>query len=102
PTLVTASITSVVPTTASRIHVAASRNYKGAGFADVQVAPSQNYSGTNNGPEGSNGVQFPLHLATGTGDVNIPVWLLIETTTLSWASTGNGGAIGCLGWEDNI
>jgi hypothetical protein len=28
--------------------------------------------------------------------------MTLEATTIAWASNGAGGAISCLGWEDNI
>jgi len=103
PTLVAASITSVVPTTASRIHVGASNVWKSAGAGSVLVAPNQSYSGANNGPGGSVGMVFPIHVLAGSVvNSGSSAWMTLETTTISWAAGGAGGAIACLGWEDNI
>ena len=89
-----------VPTTASHIHLLANSNYKGIGASVVNVAPSQSYSGTNNGAAGSNGLMPPYSNSGSTSDA-ANFWMMLETTTVSVA-TGAGGAVGVLGWEDQI
>lgn len=99
PTLVTVSITAVVPLTTSKIRIWAASNYTGSSIAVVQVAPSQSYSGSNNGPLGSNGVFWPF-AALGSSAGDFTTEFLLEGTTISWASNGVAGALGCPGWDD--
>lgn len=99
PTLGNASLTNFIPSTASRIHVLATTNYQNGAAANVLVAPATTWGGTNNGPLGSNGVIYPIWL-TGN-NVSVSAWLVLESTNIAWASGAAGGAIACLGWEDN-
>lgn len=107
PTLATASITGVVPATASKIRIIATTAYAGAGTAALLVAPSTSYGGTNNGPSGSNGMLWPISLnaadgATAAAAQTAMAEFLLETTTIAWAADRSGGAIACMGWEDNL
>ncbi len=105
PTLVATNVTGdgkYVPTTASRINLTGIGNFKGASSSSgVQFAPSQSYSGANNGPTGSNGL--PWAFDNGASN-NLPFggWITLEATTISIGISGAGGAVNCLGWEDNI
>ena len=67
PTLATATISGVVPSTASEIHVYASAWNGGVGGSSVSniiVAPATTWGGTNMGPQGSAGQAYPIHLPT--------------------------------------
>lgn len=102
PTLATASIVGLVPSTASRIHVLANNTWKGGSPAsNLLVAPSTAWGGTNNGPAGSNGNSFPIWLATAINQSQSN-WLTLEATTIAWAADQTNSAIFALGWEDNI
>jgi hypothetical protein len=88
-----------VPTTASHIHLLVNSNYKTGGASVINVAPSQTYSGTNNGAIGSNGRDaalleqrsiFGRHVLDDAGDYG------------SILATGAAGTVGVLGWEDQI
>ena len=73
----------------------------------IEVAPSQQYSGTNNGPEGSNGAVYPIFINQTAGASGMQMiesaWINLEGTTVSWASTtGNGAWIGVLNWRDKV
>lgn len=101
PTLTTVSITSFVPTTASRIHVAVENLFQNSAISSVLVAPNTAWGGTFRGPRGSAGQVYPLWIDNGSG-VGYSDWLTLEATTIAWASSAAGGAIVCLGWEDNL
>lgn len=89
-----------VPTTASHIHLIANSNYKAIGASVVNVAPSQSYSGTNNGAAGSTGLMPPYSNSGSTSDAD-SFWMMLESTAVSIA-TGSGGVVGVLGWEDAL
>ncbi len=101
PTLIAVSVTTFVPTTASRIHVAIANLWENLGGAIVLVAPNAAWGGANRGPRGSAGQVYPLYLDNSVG-TSSPAWLTLEATTIAWCSSGAGGALVCLGWEDNI
>ena len=105
PTLVASQVTGngfFVPTTASKIHFAMTSTYKGgAGAGNVNLAPSAAYSGTNNGPMGTNGLISP-YINGATFAYNISGELTLESNSIYFASGNTGGAVCCLGWEDNI
>ncbi len=101
PTLSAVSISNYVPSTASRITITANNNWTGSAIANVIVAPSQAWSGTNNGPGGANGMTPPLYLPAASSQTGA-VEMALESTNISWASGAAGGAISCFGWEDNI
>lgn len=104
PTLTAVSVTGVVPSTASRILVIAVTNWKNGSVANLLVAPNTGYGGSNNGPTGSAGQTYPIWIPGAAAPVSLGVsaWIELEATTIAWASSSNGGAIACLGWEDNI
>ncbi len=84
-----------VPSTASQIRVTGTNNWNGSAVAGVSIAPNTGYSGqaTANPP--------PLTLST-SANLSQTAEMTLEATTIAWASNGAGGAISCLGWEDNI
>ena len=100
PVLATASITGVVPPTASKISVIAGGNYKANGGANIMLAPNTGWGGVNNGPAGSAGQVYPF--ASQAGSLGQLAVMVIETSTIAVASTGAGGAFSCLGYEDNL
>lgn len=100
PTLVTASISNYVPPIASEVNVLASENWEGAGTSAILVAPNTGWGGTNNGPLGSNGNIFPIY-NPGT-NLQTAVEMLLEASTLAWASTTAGGAFTILSWTLNL
>lgn len=104
PTLTTASVSGLVPATAGRIHLMLTVDWKNSS-ANAMAAPSTAWGGTNNGPRGSNGNTYPLFIifpTGGNGETSMSAWLNLEASTVAWASSGAGGALQCLGWEDNI
>lgn len=98
PALAAASVSSVVPLTASAINVLVADAWEGGSGSDVIVAPNSAYGGSNNGPRGSNGMVFPLYNITQVE--NCLVTIQLESTNIYWASNAAGGAISCLGWTD--
>jgi len=92
PTWVAVSVTAAVPTTASRIAV----KIRTAG-ATVIVAPNNSYGGSSaavsTGP--------PLEVS-GSTTVLVSENMLLESTSIYWASDNASQGIVCLGWEDNI
>lgn len=101
PTLASASVTSVVPSTASEIHVVAANQYNAGAASFVLVAPSTSWGGANRGPAGSASLVYPIYLSSGAG-ANAAAWILLESTAIAWAASAAGGAISCLGWKDNL
>lgn len=105
PTLSAVSVATVVPTTAVRITLGLNENWKGGATSAIQVAPNTAWGGTNNGQSGSAGnVWFVAMPILGSpGNYNWPsITMLLEATTIAVAMDGAGGAISCLGWEDNL
>lgn len=100
PTLTSLSTSSVVPTTAYSIEVAAFTAYKGGSTSNIIVAPSSAYSGTNKGPSGSGGILPPIYL--GASSLVVCKSIVLESSNLYWASSAAGGAVCCIGWEDNL
>jgi hypothetical protein len=100
PVLVTAMVTGIVPATAQTITVIGAGQYKGGGPSGVLLAPNINWGGVNNGPAGTNGNAFPLHLPS--ANTTIAAVIVLETSSVAWAGGGAGAAILCQGWEDNI
>ena len=102
PVLATASISGVAPNTASQINVLVTNDYKNVGANAVLLAPNVNWGGTNNGPQGTNGLLWPLYIqGAGPADAR-SIWMTLEATTVSWAVNSTGGALACMGWEDNL
>lgn len=101
PTLSAASVAGLVPSTASRISVIASNQWTGTTVSNILVAPSTSYGGANNGPAGVNGQFYPIYVVNGAS-ISVSADILLEGTSIGWCASNAGGAIGCLGWEDNI
>jgi hypothetical protein len=100
PTLAAVSVANFVPTTASAIRVGGTGNWKNGAGANIAVAPSTSWGGTNNGPEGSNGNTW--FLTRLTAETSIGVEFILEATTIAWCSNAAGGEICCYGWTDNL
>lgn len=93
------TLSNFVPTTASAIHVSLANRYNAGSYSNVVVAPNSNY-----GTSISTGTNQPYGFGD-AGDIfsaAINFWLGIETTSIQWGSDASGGAISCIGWEDNI
>lgn len=91
----------VVPLTAGEIHVTATNFWKAGALALLVVAPNTAWGGTNNGPQGSAGQIYPIHLSNNASQiVQGAAWITLEAATIAWASTGAGAAIGCVAWRD--
>jgi len=101
PTLTTISLSSVVPTTASKVSLFVSNGWATGGTANVLVAPNTSYGGANRGPLGSAGNAYPLYLNNNVSVVQNATFTL-EAATIAWASDAGGGAVGVAGWEDNL
>lgn len=103
PTLATASVSNVVPSTAVAIEITAYNNYTPTGLSNVLIAPSTAWGGTNNGPQGSAGQVWPVYLSHSGGQAeSAVVWMNLETTSIAWASDAGGGAISTLAWRDKV
>jgi hypothetical protein len=97
PVWAVVSISNFVPPAGSEIMIAATNKFGGAGPNSMQLAPNSNYGG------GASTIPPPLQLSTVTGLVlAATVSLELESTNVSWASAGGGGAISALGWIDNL
>ncbi len=110
PTLVAVTVTGngfCAPPTANAVNLSIVTSWEGNSPTQIELAPSQQYSGTNNGPNGSNGLVYPLwvHAAVGPIGLNMgaTAWINLESTTVSWASTtGNGAKIALVNWKDKV
>jgi hypothetical protein len=104
PVLAAVAVAGFVPATASAITLNVTVDFGAAGAAaNVIVAPSLAYSGTNNGPQGANGVIAPYANAGGSpivAPLNNQLSMLLESSNIYWMSAGPGGAIACQGWTD--
>lgn len=100
PTWATASLTGIVPPTATEAIIAIDLTYKGASSAGVvQLAPSASYAGP---AEATNG-NFPWIMMQGTvTSFNNTVNILLEAQSVAWTSSAAGGAISCAGWKDKV
>ena len=103
PTGAAVSTSSYVPSTASRVHVTVNNQWSnnGAGVSSILVAPNASWFSTNTGPQGSGQFVWRLYLNAASASSGNE-WMLLESTNLYWASSTNGAAISCSGWEDNI
>jgi len=102
PVLVTASVSSFVPPTATRIEIDPINTYGGLTASAMLVAPNVNYGGTGNGPRGPAGMSFPFWIEQATTVASIGVWMTLEATTIAWCSSQAGGAIAALAWQDKV
>ena len=105
PTLANVTVSGVtVPTTATAITVSAAIDAGNLGLSGILVAPNTAYGGTNNGPVGTNVNTFPIWIDPKSSETatNPQATMTLESTTISWASNGAGGAIFALGWDDAI
>lgn len=97
PTLVAETVRGngfcVPPTaTAANITVSATGN--------TELGPSSAYSGTNNGPRGSNGLVYPFWNTTaGTATTS---WLTLEGDSVYWATNNAGDTITVRDWKDAV
>ncbi len=82
-----------VPTTAGQIRVVANTNNTAG--AVTEVAPNASYGGN-----GSTTNPPPLMLTAASTQYSSVADMLLESTNIYWAS--DGGAVYCLGWQDNI
>jgi hypothetical protein len=97
PTLASVSVSGFVPPIATEINLLVTNAWKGNTATGVLVAPNVSYGGTNNGPLGSAGQSWP-YSAFATVGIVASFNMVLEGTTIAWASTAAGGAISCLGW----
>ncbi|HEY6020583.1 MAG TPA: hypothetical protein VIY48_12040, partial [Candidatus Paceibacterota bacterium] len=92
PTWVAASVSSSVPTTAGSIRLVCHSN----GNTTI-VAPNNSYGAA------ASGTNPPPMVSSATGAVvNSTANITLESTNVYYASDTTGGALACLGWEDNL
>lgn len=96
PTYSAISVSNFVPTTATEITVIACSNYNNDTLAAVQVAPTTSYAGH------ASTKPPPFDNKNGTSAGSHDVTMLLEASTIAVTCNSGGGAIQCLGWEDNI
>jgi hypothetical protein len=101
PTLAAVSVSSFVPSTASKICLIGDTSYHG-NLSSILIAPSTSWGGTNNGPTGTNNTGWPLWGNGGGSRISQKIEMMLEDTTVAWASSGTGGVISCFGWVDNL
>lgn len=102
PVLASVSVASVVPPTAQSIQFAYFSQYQGSANSTLLVAPNTGWGGTARGPAGAQGVVWPVSAAGAEINMGNPASLMLETTSIAWASSAAGGALACLGWTDNL
>ena len=106
PVLATASLTTVVPPTATSIRVVAYNNWESGTQGGILVAPNINWGGTNNGPDGSNGLIWPIALDNASGAIANKQTgfadLVLEANNIAWASAQAAAAIGAISWTDSV
>lgn len=100
PTLASVSVSRFVPPTASQIRLVATNQYQNGATGNVLVAPSTAWGGSNNGPQGSNGLTWPIWMVGGS--ISIGTTMLLESTSIGIAMTGTGATVAALGWEENL
>ena len=93
PTWVSVAMGAFVPPTASVARIVAESNGAAATPSPVIVAPNNSY-----GVAAS--ANSPPFSVTATATENQFGNITLESTNIYWASTNNGGAIGCVGWTD--
>lgn len=95
PTWVAVSVSSFVPPTAGKIKIALT-----AYNTTAMVAPNSSYgaynSSTNPPPFSSSNYGIGNTNAPATGEI------VLESTSLYWASLSASGLLQCMGWEDNL
>ena len=104
PTLVSKTVTgngAYAPTTASVVNLYYGSVFNNSAQSSVaQIAPSQAYSGANNGPNGTNKLSGTLYW--NTVDTFFALFsLVLESAGVSIANTGTG-VFTVMGWEDNL
>ena len=99
PTWVAVTTGSFVPPTASQVDVLLS-NLSGSTTDTAIAAPNNNY-----GAMGSTSNPPPLYSTSNNGyNIYTPAVgsMLLESTSIYWASSSTTGRLFCRGWEDNI
>jgi hypothetical protein len=102
PTLASQSLTDFVPATATQAMLSVTNGWEGKTLATVLVAPNLNWGGTENGPNGTNGIIWPVYLTNGTQQGAFVTFNLEAAQTFGYASGGNGGAVNIYGWKDSV
>lgn len=91
-----------LPPTASVFYGIAEGDWKaGGGSPSLEVAPNSNWGGTNNGPGGSNGNVYPVWIVSSSG-IAYQFSMVLESGNIYWACSGTYGALGALGWDDQV
>lgn len=96
PTYTTASVATAVPPTAGKINVVVSNKYNNLTQSSVIAAPNTSYSGIGS----TNPPPLGIDISVAAAFVSQVGWLTLEATTIAWASSANGAAIYCSGWDD--
>lgn len=101
PTLGTVTLSGFVPPTAVSVGVVAQARYQNlTGPANVLVAPTITYGGTNNGPNGTNGMVYPIWI--GATRTSAYADIVLEAATIAWASDAAGGVLSLLRYKDKV
>ena len=93
PTWVAITLAGFVPPTASTVYVPANGDVGGTGVA-VIVAPNNAYGNATS--------TNPPPIAVGTGSILSASALVVEGTSIYWASGGTDGYLFCDGWDDYV
>lgn len=96
-TWVAVPVAAFVPATAVGIKLVLGTSYNNSTNASVQAAPNNSYSGTLT----TNPAPLQSVLANSTTLMS-PDSFIIESANVYFASSAAGGALMCVGWEDNI
>lgn len=95
PTWSSLTISNYVPTTATTIRITAT---PGGSSTTILIAPNADYSNTQgNPPYAANSTSAVVN-----GAVASAFEMVLEATTIQWASSNASATINCSGWEDNI
>lgn len=91
------------PPIASAVWVAAWGQFGGGTGADVLIAPSTAWGGTNRGPTGISSQSYPIVVRfSGSNLSSSSAMITLVADTIGFASNAAGGAVQCFGWRNAV
>jgi len=106
PTLAAEQVTGngfCAPPTATAGWFLVTDTYQGNAACNVMAAPSTSWGGTNNGPNGTNGLIWPLFVNASDNNVrNQQAIMNLESNSIGYAGGGAGCAVELQGWKDAV
>lgn len=101
PTLVPVSVALFVPPTATSVRVSINASWQNKAVSNVLVAPNLAWGGAQNGPNGTNGSAWPCYVV-GAQVNSQSCDMVLESTSIFYAASAAGGAVGILNWTDAV